>query len=158
MYSASHAADHVVAAGIATVACPKQASAGHFNLLLSYTKWCLWLSAATFLCLECLVVLDSMAMAILSQRVYWMCTLVDRKRYLKPASVDLQGQHSSIYVFLWLCACLFVSVFELTRGYWKHMCIANIYSCHVFRHKERLAWPNTHLIRSRMQEKRGRRH
>ncbi len=56
--------------------------------------------------------------------------------YLKPACVDSQGQHSSTYVFLCLCACLlvcqcvcvlvclcvclfvglFVSVFELTRA------------------------------------------
>ncbi len=42
--------------------------------------------------------------------------LVDCKRYLKTASVDSQGQHSSIYVFVYLCVvCLFVSVFELTR-------------------------------------------
>ncbi len=34
--------------------------------------------------------------------------LVDRIRYLKPASVDSYSQHSSIYVFLCLCACLSV--------------------------------------------------
>ncbi len=49
----------------------------------------------------------------------WRGALVDRKRYLKPASADSQGQHSSIYVFLCLCVCLFVclfvSVFESTR-------------------------------------------
>ncbi len=40
----------------------------------------------------------------------WWGALVDCKRYmyLKPASVDSQGQHSSIYVFLCLCVCLFV--------------------------------------------------
>ncbi len=46
----------------------------------------------------------------------WRGALVDRKSYLKPASVDSHGQHSSIYVFLCLCVCLFVvSVFKLTR-------------------------------------------
>ncbi len=45
----------------------------------------------------------------------WWGALVHHERYLKPASVDSQGQHSSIYVFLCLCVCLLVSVFELTR-------------------------------------------
>ncbi len=40
--------------------------------------------------------------------------MVDRKRYLKPASVDSQCQHSSI-LCVSLSPCLFVSVFELTR-------------------------------------------
>ncbi len=36
----------------------------------------------------------------------WQGALVDRKRYLKPASVDLQGQHSSIYVFAFVGQCV----------------------------------------------------
>ncbi len=62
-----------------------------------------------------------------------MGVLVNRKRYLKPASADVQGQHSSIYVFLCLYVCLFVSVFELTRvdtcTEIMHMCTEMMVNC-----------------------------
>ncbi len=41
--------------------------------------------------------------------------MLERRGALVDRKPDSQGQHTSFYVFLCLCVCLFVGVFELTR-------------------------------------------